>query len=130
MRTWLVLFLSIGLTACISKITTKDTDLTLIKKDKVAGEVTMGAAVDAGIEPVVNQQKAFSEVLEQCKDWQYEGAILLNGYEFMCKKGDEQDCEVYQLSYKYQCLNEEEVKQYQEGKFEPRSQQNRLTTHK
>ena len=130
MKKWLLLFLLTGLAACVSSTVFKDFDLKLIEKDKPAGEVKMGADFEAGIEPIFNQEKAFASVLEQCKDWQYEGAILLNGYDLTCKDGAEQDCKMFHMIYTYQCLSKEEIEKYQEGSFDPRTKQNKLTTNK
>lgn len=119
MNKWLALFLSIGLTGCTSSIVFKDIDLRPIEKNKASGVVKMAADVEVGVEPIVNQKKAFADVLEQCQDWQYEGAILLNDYELKCKEGTDEDCKVFQISYKYLCLNKDEVELYQEGNFDP-----------
>lgn len=121
MKKGLILFLVGALTACTSSVTYKDFDLVVVEKEKSAGEIKMGADFEPGVEPIFNEQKAFASVLEQCKAWQYEGAIVLNDYDLTCKDGSDQNCKMFHMVYTYQCLNKEEVEKYQEGSFKPRT---------
>lgn len=110
------------LSACVT--TTVYKDLSVVGKDKQAGQVFMGFDYDASVIPIVNHEHAIMEVIIQCQRWGYKTATLKSDYDIKCAEGTENSCQRYVVAYTYQCLTEQDLEDYQQGNLDLTSHNN------
>lgn len=115
-KPFLIMGLLAVLPACVT--TTVYKDLTMVGSDKAKGQVLMGFDYDSAVVPIVNHERAIMEVIIQCQRWGYKTATLRSDYAIKCAEGTDNSCQRYVVAYTYQCLTEQDLEDYQQGKLD------------
>lgn len=127
-KSLLAVLVMLGLTGCVTKSVYKD--LEIFDQDKAEGFVYMAADYNFYDEPIIDFSQATKVAAQQCKNWLYKGATPLEGYDLTCIVGTEEDCERYQVVYTYQCLTEQDIKDYDAGVFTLKPKPKKLNVKK